>query len=203
MGGYGSGRPRALNKKTIVEDCRVLSADELTRDRLLRPDAWRKGTFIWTRTSTGEEISSCGYEINTLAEEVGWLRVCDTLTRCKEDVEEVGWLRLCYTLTRCKEDVDYRIGLTTIPLPWGGVRWFFLCPSIGCSRRVSKLYLPPGGRYYRCRCCHDLTYRSCQESHRYDELYEFLGAALGAAPRMVKKYWYLALKPLKRTRSKT
>ena len=184
MGGYGSGRPRALNKKTIVEDCLILSADKLNRDRFLRRGFRFIGTLIWTRTSTGEEISSCGYEINTLA-------------------EEVGWLRLCYTMTRCKEDVDYRIGLTTIPLPWGGVRWFFLCPSIGCSRRVSKLYLPPGGRYYRCRYCHNLTYRSCQESHRYDELYEFLGAALGAAPRMVKKYWYLALKPLKRTRSKT
>jgi hypothetical protein len=30
-------------------------------------------------------------------------------------------------------------------------------------RRVGKLYLPPGERYFGCRCCHRLTYRSVQE----------------------------------------
>ena len=29
---------------------------------------------------------------------------------------------------------------------------------------MGKLYLPPGGRYFGCRHCHDLTYRSRQES---------------------------------------
>jgi hypothetical protein len=28
---------------------------------------------------------------------------------------------------------------------------------------VGKLYLPPGARYFGCRRCHELTYRSCQE----------------------------------------
>jgi hypothetical protein len=35
-----------------------------------------------------------------------------------------------------------------------------------CGRRVGKLYLPPGGRYYGCRQCHDLTYTSCQQSDK-------------------------------------
>ena len=28
---------------------------------------------------------------------------------------------------------------------------------------MGKLYLPPGARYFGCRRCHELTYRSCQE----------------------------------------
>ena len=32
-----------------------------------------------------------------------------------------------------------------------------------CNRRVAKLYLPPGGRYFGCRHCYRLTYRSVQE----------------------------------------
>ena len=34
----------------------------------------------------------------------------------------------------------------------------------------SKLYLPPGERRFGCRRCHSLTYKSSQESHRYDWL---------------------------------
>jgi hypothetical protein len=35
---------------------------------------------------------------------------------------------------------------------------------------VAKLYLPPQGRKFGCRTCHDLTYESSQESHAYDGL---------------------------------
>ena len=40
---------------------------------------------------------------------------------------------------------------------------WFVCPLVGCGRRVGKLYLPPGGRYYGCRHCYRLTYESAQE----------------------------------------
>ncbi len=45
---------------------------------------------------------------------------------------------------------------------FGGVRWWFACPS--CHRGVSKLYLLPNAPHFHCRTCHHLTYRSCQES---------------------------------------
>ncbi len=32
-----------------------------------------------------------------------------------------------------------------------------------CNRRVGKCYLPPGGKYFGCRACYNLTYRSCKE----------------------------------------
>ena len=41
----------------------------------------------------------------------------------------------------------------------------------GCSRRAAKLHLPPGARYFACRRCYDLTYTSCQDSHRFDAVY--------------------------------
>jgi hypothetical protein len=45
---------------------------------------------------------------------------------------------------------------------------------------VGKLYLPPGGRYYGCRHCYDLTYTSCQESHKYDGMWRALAAQCSA-----------------------
>jgi len=48
----------------------------------------------------------------------------------------------------------YRVSLTTTPLPWGGLRWWFTCPLVvegrSCGRRVGKLYLPPGRGYFGC-----------------------------------------------------
>jgi hypothetical protein len=49
----------------------------------------------------------------------------------------------------------------------GGCRWWGRYPlqrdGIECGRRVGKLYVPPGSRYFGCRRCHDLTYTSVQE----------------------------------------
>ena len=32
-----------------------------------------------------------------------------------------------------------------------------------CGRRCGKLYLPPGGTYFGCRVCYDLSYASQRE----------------------------------------
>jgi hypothetical protein len=53
------------------------------------------------------------------------------------------------------------IEYTSTKCHFGGERFWFICPY--CSRRVSKLYLPPSGDYYACRKCHNLTYESCKE----------------------------------------
>jgi hypothetical protein len=75
-----------------------------------------------------------------------------------------------YTLTHAstkeQESLDYRVRLTTTQPRFGGLRWWFVCPlgvnGRACSRRVGKLYLPPGRRYFGCRHCHGLTYTSAQ-----------------------------------------
>ncbi len=142
MGGLGSGRPR---RKTPVEDCLVLAAGDLQRKKIVRAGLWTSGSLIWTDNFTREKVSSVGYELNTFG--------------------AAPWLRLHYTVRAESEDMDYRIDLTTTPLPWGGVRWAFLCPARFCSRVCRKLYLPPGGRYFACRKCYDLTYKSAQDAH--------------------------------------
>ena len=56
-----------------------------------------------------------------------------------------GRVRLRYTTTRYdgeKRDSDYWIQLETTAQPFGGRRWWFVCPRTG--RRATKLYLPNG-----------------------------------------------------------
>jgi hypothetical protein len=52
---------------------------------------------------------------------------------------------------------------------------------------VRKLYLPGGGKHFGCRHCYDLTYTSCQESHKYDSCLAAVGAPMGLSAREVGK----------------
>jgi hypothetical protein len=96
------------------------------------------------------------------------------------------FVRFIYTqtdrYTSEETDFDYKTPLQTTPLPWGGVRYWFTCPLVvdgrSCLRRVGVLHIPPGGRYFGCRHCYDLTYRSCQESHQYDGMYSMLALSM-------------------------
>ena len=157
MGGPGSGRWGWTRPKKTVESCRILSAVELTRDGMLEAGMSAGGELSWTRTSTGEQPASISYYVNMLAGESPTIRLYYTITRRGEDHGE---------------DLDYQVSLTTTFPVKGGVRWWFRCPLVGngryCGRRVGKLYLPPGRRYFGCRHCYDLTYRSCRESHKFD-----------------------------------
>lgn len=159
MGGYGSGRPRV---KTPVEDCLILDAGKLQRAKWLRRDFHGRGAWGWRDGTAQVEI-----EMNT-----------------KNAV--APWLRLSYKLHRTGEDVDYAVRLATSPLPWGRDRWSFLCPNLSCARACRKLYLPPWGRYFACRLCHRLTYRSAQEAHKLDGLFRELAAAVGMSPELAK-----------------
>jgi hypothetical protein len=160
MGGDGSGRWR---EKTPVEDCLSLSVEKLQRNGLFRAGVNAAGSIGWMNTTTGKEFSAIGYEVSTL----------DTF----------AWLSVHYTLTRTGESVDYRVRLTASPLPWGGIRWSFLCPNTNCGRACRKLYLPSGARFFACRRCHRLTYRSAQEAHKYDSMF----LKLGISPKLVRE----------------
>jgi hypothetical protein len=151
MGGAGSGSHYhwwRSSKKTVVEHCRDLDASRWMREKILVPGVHQSGGWYWRNATTGEQTSALNYEVCTL----------DTAD---------PWVRLSYTITRSGQAVDYRVRLTTTRPRFGGLRWWFLCPLIvrglPCNRRVGKLYLPPGGSYYGCRRCYDLTYTSSQE----------------------------------------
>ena len=169
MGGYGSGRWHGYTKKDIVEDCRMLDVNRWTREGILRERVRHFGGWRWCNAATGEETSSIGYEINTR----------DMAFPC---------VRLYYTFTRTQELLDYTVMLQTTQLYPGGVRWWFTCPlkvdGRYCLRRTGKLYLPPGGRYFGCRHCYNLTYQSVQEHDKRVAFYrnnpdEFLAVLEG------------------------
>jgi hypothetical protein len=53
----------------------------------------------------------------------------------------------------------YQVQLRTSPQPFGGVRWWFVCPRTG--RRCTKLFLPLGGHRFWSRQAWGLGY-ACQ-----------------------------------------
>ena len=63
--------------------------------------------------------------------------------------------------------ITQRVSFITAPCHFGGVRYFFHCgltvSGRYCGRRVAKLYLPSGGKYFGCRHCYDLSYESRQK----------------------------------------
>jgi hypothetical protein len=128
------------------------------------------GTWHWTSASTGEERASIDFEINTTGAELP------------------PYVRLHYRLTKNGENLDYNVSLATTRPDWGGLRWWFICPlSVNghtCGRRVRKLYLPRGGKYYGCRHCHDLSYESRRNDGKYAALFkaQAIRMRLGGSP---------------------
>jgi hypothetical protein len=57
-----------------------------------------------------------------------------------------------------------RITLTTRPQPFGGRRWFFICPRT--SENAMKLHLPSGAYTFASRKAYRLGYRSQRETPR-------------------------------------
>jgi hypothetical protein len=71
--------------------------------------------------------------------------------------------------TRNADDTEqrYRVDLESTPQPFGGLRWWFLCPRSG--RTVSKLYLPRGAYRFASRQAYRLGY-ACQREGRMDRI---------------------------------
>jgi hypothetical protein len=99
-------------------------------------DIGYSGHITWSRH--GEETASIGYDV-----------VCNGL-------------RLRYRHTPyggTPQDVDEIIHIVTTPVPFGGCRHWFRCPS--CNRRCRIVY---GGARFRCRVCRCAKYESQYES---------------------------------------
>jgi len=172
MGGNGSGRHPISDARRTVEDCLVLDVNKLARNGMIGMTEW-PGSLNWRDTRTGEQTASVGYACTVTGDE--------------------GTIDLGYTVRRRggeKQAVSMRIGLQSTRLHFGGSRWWFTCPLVvdgkTCMRRVGKLYLPPGEVYFGCRHCHDLTYTSCQDSHKYDRLYASLARDVGCSAETVR-----------------
>ena len=143
MGGYGSGRHGG---RPTVESGLTLDLPKLLRDGHFRPACGWGGALRWTDTYSGRHIASIGYQ-GHLGDEDGRVRLTHTTT----------------LLTGEKHAADYWVGLTTTPQPFGGRRWWFVCPRTG--ERVAKLHLPPGTLTFASRQAYRLGYRSRLGSH--------------------------------------
>lgn len=155
MGGHGSGA--RVFKKGTVEGRTALDTRDLKRLNMLVPGTTNQtGRLQWPARDGSS--SSLGYAIS-----VG---------------PTYGALVLDYRVGG--ETFRYPITLEATACHLGGVRWWFRCPlsraGVACGRRVRKLYF--GGRYYGCRACHGLVYRSSQESD--SRVYALARAGLGA-----------------------
>jgi len=149
MGGHGSTRWRDHTPKTRVDDCRVLDMRDFTKAHAFQgrhalgtaefPLGW--GEEYPFRVHFAVEPWKDGGHVLILKYFVLW---------------EGSW-----------EGAVVPVVVQITHPYFGGVRWWFTCPCTVncrvCGRRVRKLYLPPGARYFGCRHCHDLTYRSVQE----------------------------------------
>jgi len=144
--------------RQLVEDCESISIPWLKRYGYL--NGYKNGGIEW-RYPSGD-VNSIGITTNAF----------------KRDKPN-SYLRIQYAMTNRqtgdKSPYNYKVELVTTPCNLGGERFWFICPlvtnGIPCRRRVGKLYLPPGGPYFGCRHCYNLTYRSCREhDKRVDHL---------------------------------
>ena len=143
MGGYGSGRWDSHSKRTTVEECYHIDVRHLRRRGILKEGQTWRGLWVW-RNARGEEEASVGLVATTAQVALAYT------------------IRFAYNRNGEPELVNYTVPVVWTPMFGSGTRPWFLCPGRDCGRRVAKLYCPDSGRYYLCRHCYDLSYKSRQ-----------------------------------------
>lgn len=137
MGGYGSGRKFGAN---CTDDQLAIDVRQWQREGRLVAGASFNAS--WSRA--GKEVGRMGV------------------------TTENGRVRLSYSWQKHGREsgrLDYSVMLQTTSCHYGGVRYWFTCPVVGCGKRVAKLYL--GDKYFACRHCYRLAYH-CQRETKDD-----------------------------------
>jgi len=143
MGGFGSG-VRAIRKCTVEESWRLRVRDVV--EAVARASDRFDHGVVTARTADGGTL---------------WVHAGQDH---RESTVELGiQLAISYRPPGVWWVVEDTAHLT-FTRPWfGGKRWWLACP---CGRRAAALYLPPDATHFRCRTCHDLTYRSVRQHDR-------------------------------------
>src|SRR2546422_8594062 len=115
MGGPGSGNRWRFSAKSTTGDYCALDVRRLAREGMLRP-AYLGG---WKWTDDGETVAS----IRMRAEQDCVILIY----RHRSGGEK--W-----------KDEQYPVWIVRTPCNLGGSRAWFLCPAVGCRRRVAILY---------------------------------------------------------------
>ncbi len=153
MGGPGSGNHWRYGAKFTADDYRILDVRSLAREGVLHPGC-RSG-LQWARG--GETVAS----IQMRAEPDQVILIY------KHRGGDGEW-----------KGEQYPVRIVRTPCNLGGSRAWFICPAVGCGRRVAILY---GGSIFACRHCYRLAYASAREDaadraiRRADRLRAHLG----------------------------
>lgn len=135
MGGYGSGRKAEAH---LTEDYRAIDIRDWQRKNRLSP----------------------GYQFKT-----EWMQNGKTIGGINVSVDN-RLLKLSYSVSKPNSDeferLNYPVKLETTPCHFGGIRYWFICPAVGCGRRVAILY--QADKYFCCRHCYQLVYKSQRQS---------------------------------------
>lgn len=133
MGGFNSGNHGG---KSTTTDMRALDVRKVQREGLLRPGH----SFGWSWTRGGETIASINIKVDT-----------GSVTLDYRNRPHGGeW-----------QAINYPVRLAWTACHYGGQRAWWLCPAVGCGRRVAVLY---GGAVFACRHCQQLVYKCQRET---------------------------------------
>ncbi len=173
MGGFGSGDwADAATRKIAVELCMTISATSL-KD---------KGFFAQNKTGTIQWRNGFG-------EQIGHVQI-QSLVSGNGNKTHLELTMGGFVTSR------QRIDLTRTACHYGGHRYWLVCPvvkdGVYCGNRACKLYIPPGGKFFGCRHCYDLTYESCQKSHKYDRIFDHIPDGLDLSGLNVNQLLRLA-----------
>ena len=143
MGGFGSSRWNGRRVRRTVESCTAFDIGWLVKDREFQLGVNSEGTLSWRKN--GEPYAT-----------VGFYYAYDRDT-------EAEYLTFIYTANG--EPVDLRIPLRRTPAHFGGERLWLTCPLCHRYERLSKLYIHSRTKYFACRHCHKLAYRSTHRTN--------------------------------------
>ena len=123
MGGIHSGK-RAETPDT--DDCLILSLSDLRRLGLLKRHQWARKEMRWTRYDGRQVTGSIA-----VTADIDCRAPTSSLT-----IEGWGF----------GEKINQRLEIVAQPQPFGGERFYAICPITG--RRCITLILPPGKRFF-------------------------------------------------------
>ena len=140
--------------KIVAEDCRHISIYRLKEWGAFDND-FHWGGVHWT-DYWSDQKNSISYKLD------------------RTDPSNMS-ITLIYTITDSwtgeKHNMEQKYPIVKTQCNYGGTRYWFICSvyhnGAYCGRRVAKLYLCSGSRYFACRHCYDLTYRSRIDGYSY------------------------------------
>ena len=168
MGGYSSGRYRERNRGT-VEGALRLDLRVMRRQGYLVPGAVTSGVQRWHWAATGQESGSVSVSVNLVDPVRGFVTVRFNLNG---------------------EPKVQTIDLVSVPMRYGGRRYYFICPRHGRRCEV----LPSVGGVFASRQAQRLTYQS-QSADQIDRMRD-------RAHRLEKRLWPDKGKPTPRGRNR-